>query len=208
MADYKDLNDYEVMYLVEDNDDGARAILFDKYKPLIEKMSRQYGQMAKSCGLEIEDLIQEAYLGLDMAIRTYDVNNGVLFYTYALVTIRSKILNYIRGNSAKKHSFLNTSISLQQPTINISDMMLFELLEDKNALLPHLIVEENEFYFLLKQFMLSLNFSHSCIFELRINGFSNQDIGKLLDLSLIKINNIMYHIRIKLKLYLKSNHSI
>lgn len=203
MADYKDLNDYEVMYLVEENDENAREVLFDKYKPLILKLAYQYQKQAKLYGLEVDDLVQEAYFGLDMAIKTYDVNNNVLFYTYALVMIRSKILNCIRVSSSKKYFLLNQSISLYQSSTDESS--LIDTVEDKNALLPHLMVEENEMNDILKQFALTLNFPQACVFELKINGFRNQDICELLEFPVTKINNILFRVRSKLKNYLEDS---
>lgn len=206
MATYKDLNDYEVMYLVEENDEYAREILFCKYKPLILKMAYQYQKEAKSCGLEIDDLVQEAYLGLYYAIKTYDANNDALFYTYAIISIRSKILNCIKGKSSAKHKCLNQGISLYQPTLNLDDGIFFDSIEDKNALLPHLIVEENEMNSILKNFLFTLNFSQSCVFELKMSGFQNKDISQLLDIPLKKVANILFRIRNKLKNYLEENY--
>lgn len=206
MAAYKDFNDYEVMYLVEENNEDAREILFDKYRPLILKMAYHYQREAKDCGLEIDDLVQEAYLGLYYAIQTYDANNDALFYTYAMISMRSKILNCIKGKGSTKHRYLNQGISLYQTILDSDDGMLIDSLEDKNALLPHLMAEENEMCIVLKNFSLTLNFLQSCVFELRMSGFRNKDIGELLDIPLKKVSNILFRIRNKLKIYLKENY--
>ena len=41
MKNYRDLNDYEIMYLVEENDD-AKELLLEKYKPIIINMAIKY----------------------------------------------------------------------------------------------------------------------------------------------------------------------
>ena len=60
MSTYRDLNDYEIMYLVEEENDDARELLFEKYKPIIYRLAISYQKEAKQYGLELEDLIQEA----------------------------------------------------------------------------------------------------------------------------------------------------
>lgn len=204
MGVYRDLNDYEVMYLVEEQDENANELLFEKYRPIVIKIASQYKDEAKKCGLEIEDLVQEGYLGLYSAIQTYDSNNNVLFYTYALISIRSKILNSLTLKGAIKHRSLNQGVSLSNILSSMDDVVLMDVLEDKNAVQPHLMVEENEFEKIIHNFLLSLEFSHSLILELKMNGFKNGDIVKLLDLPLKYVSNVLFHIRKKLREYLKN----
>lgn len=203
MARYKDLNDYEVMYLIEEHNEDARELLFDKYKPIVIKIASQYKNQAKKYGLEIEDLIQEGYLGLYSAVETYDTNNNVLFYTYAIISIRSKILNSLTLKSAGKHKGLNQSVSLSSQISNEDDGILMDILEDKNALSPHLMIEINEMEHIIRDFLWSLDFSHSLIFELKMNGFKNRDIVELLDIPLKYVSNVLFRIRIKLRDYLR-----
>lgn len=203
MGMYRDFNDYEVMYLVEEQNEDAREILFQKYKPIILKLAYQYQNEARLYGLEVDDIIQEAYLGLYQAIQTYDSNNNVLFYTYAMISIRSKILNCLTMKKADKHKHLNQGISLFHPLSMVEDGSLIDILEDKKALLPHLMVEEKELKVVIHNFLLTLDFLSACVFELKMNGFQNQDIMKLLDVSLKSVSNILFRVRKKLKDYLK-----
>lgn len=203
MNTYRDLNDYEVMYLVEDQDESAKELLFDKYRPIILKIAAHYKNDAKKCGLEMDDLVQEGYLGLYSAIQTFDESNNVLFYTYALVSIKSKMLNILTVTSANKHNALNQGISLSRPISIDSNDCLFDVLENKNAVPPHLIVQENEVEQIFHKFLLSLDFSHSLVFELKMNGFKNSDIMKLLDIPLKRVSNILFQIRKKLRKYLE-----
>jgi len=202
MGIYRDLNDYEVMYLIEEQDENAKDLLFEKYKPIVVKMAAHYKNDAKRCGLDIDDLIQEGYLGLYNAIQTFDSNNDVLFYTYALISIRSKILNILTVKSAIKHRALNYGISLSKVVSPDQETCLIDVLDDKNAILPHLMVEENEIIEIIHRFLLSLSFNQSLVFELKLNGFKNSDIVQLLDMSPKSVNNTIFQIRKKLKQYL------
>lgn len=202
MGDYKDFNDYEVMYLVEENDENAKDVLYEKYRPLIVSIASQYQKEAKEYGIELDDLVQEGFIGLYSASKNYNSKMNVKFYTYALVSIRSKILNCLNTKNTYKHIYLNQSISLFQPLADFNQFTLMDALEDKNAVIPHFLVEESEFEDNIKTYLYSLDFPHSLVFELKINGFRNVDISKLLDFSTKKVSNILFSIRKDFQRYL------
>ena len=41
METYRDLNDYEIMYMIEENDE-AKDLLFDKYRPIVVNIAKNY----------------------------------------------------------------------------------------------------------------------------------------------------------------------
>ncbi|MCS7232385.1 MAG: sigma-70 family RNA polymerase sigma factor, partial [Elusimicrobiota bacterium] len=55
--------------------------------------------------VELEDLIQEGFLGLQKAYKYFDVSKGVAFTTYASYWIKKQILKYIE--ESKKHNYIN-----------------------------------------------------------------------------------------------------
>ena len=57
--------------------------LWKQNKGLIIRVVRRYQGL-----MEYDDLMQEAYLGLDNAVRTYDPEAGALFSTYLVMTLR------------------------------------------------------------------------------------------------------------------------
>lgn len=181
MLEYKDLNDYEIIYMVSENDENARDLIFKKYEPIAVAMAKKYSGIGKKYGLEIEDLIQEALIGLDTAMKSFDTKNNALFYTFAIITMKNKILNCINSNSSNKQKSLNQSISLFTEVSNDGNNELIDYIEDKNTPLPQKIVVDRDLENIIRKFMASLEFSTSCIFELKMNGFSNNDISELLD---------------------------
>ena len=76
--DYKKLNDYEVVYMVRENDDEAREIIFNKYIPLVRRIASNYLTLAKMARIEYEDLVQEGLIALNEAINKYNEYSGVL----------------------------------------------------------------------------------------------------------------------------------
>ena len=69
--DYKQVNDYEVIYMIKENDEEARNLLIRKYKPIINKISNKYISSVKPFGVEIDDLVQEGMIALNKAINTF-----------------------------------------------------------------------------------------------------------------------------------------
>lgn len=196
MKNYRDLNDYEIMYLVEENDD-AKELLLEKYKPIIINMAIKYQKEGKKMGLELDDLIQEGYMGFYSAIKNYNPDGKAMFYTYAILSIKSKILNCIKKYNTYKHRTLNQSISLSQPISSISDTTFIDLIVDDKVINPEDAVQELEISQKLKPFLYSLDIESAAIFELSLNGFSNVDIHKVLDYPLKNVANILFHIRKK-----------
>lgn len=195
MKDYKDFNDYEVMYLVEEGSEDAENIIIDKYTPLIKSMASSYLKQFSRYGIEIDDLVQEGYIGLYNAIKGYHASKNTLFYTYAIISIRSKMLNFLKRHTSQKNFANVDCISLSQDISDDNNAPLFSLIEDKKAMLPAEMFENKELENQVKRFMYSLDFPLSLIFELKFNGFSAKDISTLLDCPLKKIINDMFKIR-------------
>lgn len=205
METYRDLNDYEIMYMVEESDE-ARDLLFDKYRPIIINIANKYRLEAKKLGLELDDLIQEGYLGLYAAIRNYNPNENTLFYTYAVLSIRSKMLNCLKMHNSQKYQSLNKSVSLSKPIFNDDELSLIDYVIDKNAVNPDEVIQENELIHCISDFLYTLDINLACIFELNFNGFSNTDISGLLDLPYKTVTNHLFRIRKKLNQYYNFLH--
>lgn len=39
---YKKYNDYELIYMIRENDDSSQNILFEKYQPIIRKFANDF----------------------------------------------------------------------------------------------------------------------------------------------------------------------
>lgn len=200
MKEYKDFNDYELMYMVSDNDELALSIIYDKYTPVIKKIARKYLSEAKAIGLDYDDLVQEGYIALSKSIRFYNADNVSLFYTYVIRSIVGAIINLLRSGNTLKNTTLNNSLLLSSS--NSDDICLYDVIADPNAVLPESVCLEYAFLDDIKKYMYSLSFDNSMIFELVFNGFSNKDISCLLDLSYNTVYNAIYYVRKKLKIYL------
>lgn len=195
MKTYNDLNDYEIMYLVSENDDDAKELIVSKYKPIILKIASKYLSLAKNYGLEHDDLIQEGYVGLYYAMNNYNDGKNALFYTYATKVIESKICNLLKLSQTKKNFSLNSSLSLDMEYDSESGSSLLDFIEDSNAILPDRELEYKELIVKIKSIIYELDIEQGSILELKLNGFSNGDIASLLNLNKRTVSNIMTNIK-------------
>lgn len=178
---YRDLNDYEILYLVKENDDIDYAILYEKYRPLVYKIALKYKSIFKTFGYELDDLMQIGYMSLFNAIKHFESDIS-LFYTYSLNVIEYGIINEIRKNNTNKRKVLNDSISYDVLVPN-SNLSYIEIIPDTKEN----IYDINDNYEELIVFKNTLPFMVSCIFELKYEGFSDEEISLLLDISLKEV---------------------
>ena len=169
---YRDLNDYEMLYMIGENSDDVYKLLYCKYKPLIYKISKKYVLVFKKFGYELDDILQIGYLSLYRASCLYDDSNA-LFYTYFKTVFHHAIINEIRSNSTMKKEVLNNALSYDAPIDN-TDISYIDLFGD--------IQEDNSVYYeFFISFKNTLPFLESCVFEMFMNGFNIKEICLLLD---------------------------
>lgn len=187
--DYKKVNDYEVMYMVRENEDAAKDLLFKKYTPLINKIASRFVSFAKKHGVEFEDLTQEGYIALNQAICNYDEDSNALFYSYANLCINRHLITYCRNISNKKNYILDNSLI---------DDSFYEVTSDSSN--PEYIFFDNLTYEYFVYIKCLFDINYSSVFELRYNGFSYKEISKLLDIPISTIDGRLYRIKNRIKL--------
>ena len=107
-----DTNDYELVFLAQDGNEDAINLLYKKYKPIIIKKSKNSIVFANHHGIDINDIMQEGFIGLDEAIKKFSKNTEASFYTFALLCIDRQIYNYIRKVTGGKDKPLNEAVSI------------------------------------------------------------------------------------------------
>ena len=169
---YRDMNDYEILYMVCDDKETNFDILMNKYKPLIYKMAKEYVKFFKKFGYELEDLMQLGYITLFKTSKQYDVHNHAMFYTYFKKALVNTIIDCIRSNTTNKKEVLNRALSYDTLVPN-TNICYIDLLPNKSVYKnvdSELIIFKNSMPAIL-----------SYIFELFYNGYSKKEISILLD---------------------------
>lgn len=193
--DYRGINDYELLYMVCD-DDFSLDILLEKYKPFINQKLQRYSDCFKKYGVDIDDLRQELYLSIIYAVNNYDENSSASFYTYLNVLIEHKISNFWREQFSNRNSILLNSLSLTTPVYD--NLTVADLLADKSLEIENIIIEEDilrEIY----NFCCGLPMEDAFVFELYLNGYSRISISCLLDISYKRISYLITKLKEKLE---------
>ena len=170
---YRNLNDYELVYMVREDCDDNFNIMYYKYKPIIFKTIYRYKDIFKSFGYEIDDLMQIGYITLYKTMCMYD-SSSALFYSYFIKSLNNSLITEIRNNETMKKEVLNNAFSYDDvvPNTNYSYLDIIKDNKENNYL------EEKRKFIIFKN---TLSFMNACIFEMYYNGFNIKEISILLD---------------------------
>lgn len=193
--DYKNLNDYELLYYVSDSEENTNIIV-QKYEPIIKKMALDFYQTNKNIGLEYDDFYQEAYIGFLSGLNFFDERKNVLFYTFVVVCIKRQLQNLIREHSSLRKKVLNDSVSFNN---NYNDDLTFIELFGSDKMEPSLMAEERELMSIFEKFLYQFKAPQICIWQLFINGYCQREIAKLLEISEQTVSNTVCQIRKKMR---------
>ena len=189
---YKDINDYELIYEIRESNEDSYNILIRKYSTLIKKLADEYYKSNKNIKVEYEDLMQEGYYGLLQALDNYDERSS-LFYTFASICIRREMERLIKSYSRNKQMVLNSAISLNKPLDNNEDTFIEDVIPSKDNIEEYVLseIKSREIYDLKYEMPLEM----SCVYELRLNRFTNMEISNLLEIPKKKVEKYVYNIK-------------
>lgn len=195
---YRDYNDYELLSKINDNEESTELI-YKKYKPLIEKNAKRFLKYSKYTGLEINDLIQEGYIGLNRAIKSFNDTKETSFYTYAKTLIERKQISSLIGSNRLKHKFLNESVPLDVTVGEDDNIDLKDLIGDNKTNPESVLTDIEEINDLIEKINEVLTDFERQVFHLKIAGFDYMEISDLLSKEPKQIDNAIQRIKSKIK---------
>lgn len=183
-------NDYELVSLAQEGNEEAIDIIYKKYKPIIVKKSKNAILYASHHGIDINDIMQEGYIGLDEAIKGFSQDDKATFYTFANLCIDREIVNYLRKTTRGKNKLLNEAVAIDEGLENvISDDMDIE---------SSFILRDNEKKFMIEIYEELTKFEKE-VFDLKIKGYNFEEIANILDRDVKSIYNTFHRIKQKSK---------
>ncbi len=203
----RQLPDEQLAMLAQDGNSTATDLLMDRYKDTVRSKARTMYLI----GGDVDDLIQEGMIGLFKAVRDFDPDMQAAFSTFAVLCINRQIYTAVQAYSRKKHSPLNTAVSLDYSDSRESDTgrdgnkkTLADRIADIQVVSPEeeLIGRENV-QLLLQNMDRLLSPMEKQVFALTITGISYTEIAGILGKSGKSIDNAQQRIRRKLKESLK-----
>lgn len=196
MTNYNEYNDYELVFLAQEENEDAINIIYKKYKPIIVKKSKLAIYSTKNSGSEINDVMQEAYLGLEEAIKNFSQNDEATFYTFANLCIDRKISNYIRKMANKKNILLNEAIFIDENMENY----LKDTTDIENNLIRKVMKEE-----IINNIYDKFTTLEKDVYNLLVDGYSLAEISNKLEKDIKSIYNTIDRIKQKVKKYRDEN---
>ena len=110
-------NDYELLYLAQENNEDAVNELRKKYNSLLYAKALSY---SRSSHIDIKELLNETELAFYKAIDNYIDKNT--FNTYLNKVIDNNLTNYIAKHNVTKNKILNESISYENNNERILEL--------------------------------------------------------------------------------------
>ncbi len=199
MVEYKNYNDFELLYLICEQNEAAHEILYNKYKTIVEFKAKKSIKYASRMGLDYNDLVQEGMIGLSEAIRDFKLEKDVKFSTFANLCIERQIGAAVVSANRKKHKILNDSLSLEEEFID-SDKSLRDIICDKKQNDPGSYVvdmeTETEIYNKIDNVLTPFERQ---VFNLKRNNFNYKEISDKLGKSYKSIDSAIQRIKTKLR---------
>lgn len=91
---YINCNDYELLYLINDGNEKALNVLFEKYEHLIRMLAKEYVPYGNTS----LDLAQEFRMVLFRCIKCYKDDFRISFYSYFLISVNRKAKKMIKSD--------------------------------------------------------------------------------------------------------------
>lgn len=183
-------NDYELISLAKEGNEDAINIIYQKYKPIIVSKSKEAIVRASHHGIEISDIMQEGYIGLDEAINDFSETDNASFYTFAILCINRQIINYLRKTTGGKDKILNEAVAI--------DEYVEKSMKDDFDAEFSLIFKEFEKK-IIKQIEISLTDFEKEVFKLKMDGYNFDEIANTLNKDIKSIYNTFHRIKAKIR---------
>lgn len=116
--EYNQMTDENLLLKVNKNQDNiALDCLIDRYKDIVSIKANKFFMV----GSEKEDMLQEGYIGLYKAVKSYDAEKQNSFKTFAGLCIERQMITAVKNSNRQKHIPLNSSLSLNAGAYNDDD---------------------------------------------------------------------------------------
>ena len=192
--EYAKYSDEELIVQLRDGDHAITDYIMEKYKNLV----RSKAQSMYILGADREDLIQEGMIGLFKAVQDYDVDQEASFFSFARLCVTRQLYSAIEASNRKKHSPLNSYISLYER--EDGEGSLIDTMESEHETNPEeLLVSQEHAKSLEERLEKDLSELERRVLYLHLMGTDYKTIAKLLDRSPKTIDNALQRIKGKMQ---------
>ena len=186
--------------LAQQGNEEATEKIFQEYQNAILRNNRKFFLK----GADSDDLLQEGYIGLMKAIRSYDENKNTCFNTFANLCIRRQIITAVKSHSSTKYQNLNSAV-MGEEFVGFEEVTKYNS-PSINFYNPEEIVLGKELVKLLESFLVqNLSNLEKTVFYYLCKEYTYVEIADLLNETPKKIDNTIQRVKKKILCYLSSN---
>ena len=191
------MNDYELIYLAQEENEIAKELLYKKYAKIINMLIYKKYPKTKKLNIDTKDMYSISLTALNDAINFYNQNQNATFATYLTVVINNSINKYIKKYSSKKEQCINKALSLD--FVYSNQEFLNFILDYKNNP-DYCISNQDEIKYLTQKAQKNLSIFEYEVYLLLLQNLNYRQIAKLLGKNPKQIDNAIQRIKNKLKL--------
>lgn len=115
---YNQMTDENLLQeIVKNQNNIALDCLIDRYKDIVSLKANKFFMI----GSEKEDMLQEGYIGLYKAVKSFDQEKQNSFKTFAGLCIERQMITAVKNSNRQKHIPLNSSLSLNSGAYEEND---------------------------------------------------------------------------------------
>ena len=189
----ENLTDNQLSQLWKQGEKRAFDALVTRYSSLIQTKAAVYQQT----GLDREDLIQEATLGLLSAAESYDSEAGASFQTFVNICMDRRLLTACRSAARQKHIPLNQYVSLND---EMESKHMENPLTSIDWMDPEtLVISREDMKSIKRHIEKTLSGLEFKVLALYLSGRAYEEIAERLEISPKTVDNALQRARKKLK---------
>ena len=194
---FKDMTDEKLVNIaLNGKNNDALNCLIDRYKDIVNMKSNKFFMV----GSEKEDILQEGYIGLYKAIKSFDAEKQNSFKTFATICIERQLITAVKNSNRQKHIPLNSSVSLNAGAYDDEgDTQVIDVLDTrKTGEDPLEIVTKKEYFSVVeKEINTSLSDFEKQVLAHYKNGESYAQIAENLNTKTKSVDTAIQRIRKK-----------
>lgn len=196
---YKNMTDENLITeALNNNNNMALDCLIGRYKDVVSMKASKFFMV----GSEKDDILQEGYIGLYKAIKSFDTEKQNSFKTFATICIERQLITAVKNSNRQKHIPLNSSVSLNATAYDEEengDTTVLEILDaNKESGDPLEIITKKEYFNSVeKNIDESLSKFEKEVLQLYKNGYSYATIAEKLNTKVKSVDTAIQRIRKK-----------
>ncbi|MCI9063167.1 MAG: RNA polymerase sporulation sigma factor SigH [Clostridia bacterium] len=196
---YKNMTD-EILIKEANINENEMALdcLIGRYKDVVSMKANKFFMV----GSEKDDILQEGYIGLYKAVKSFDSEKQSSFRSFANMCIERQLITAVKNSNRQKHIPLNSSVSLNMTAYDEegeSNTTVMEILDtNKTSEDPLDIITKKEYFNSVEESIdKNLSDFEKKVLKFYKNGESYASIAKKLDTKVKSVDTAIQRIRKK-----------